>query len=299
MHKSKGLRRLTALVLVLCALMCSTVAPVNAKSTDLNPSTPAVSDNLASRVRLYPYYSSVSIGCMENGTKLDVLDVSGEFYKISCYEMTGYIAKSQVRLLEDGTYIIRCIPNSSETKKLDVRNAEEAFSLRGQVRSFSSTLIGKPYVPGGLGAYGFDCCGLTNYVFTNLGFEMHFGVANQLDDGVIISKNDLQCGDLVFFSNTTGWGHFASHVGIYIGNGQMIHSGNGGVAIVDFNHAYYQYHFLCARRVILSAVTNENVIPAMGLLNNFNSSYWRENSQTQESGNSLWLNTCIDAEKRV
>lgn len=285
MHKSKRFQRLTALVLVLCALLCSTVTPVDAKTADLNTETPAESANLASRVRLYPYYSSVVIGCMENGTQLQVLDISGDFYKISCYEMTGYIAKSQVRILEDGTYIVRCIPDSSETKVLDLRNAEEAFALRGQVRSFSSQFVGMPYVSGGLGIYGFDCCGLTNHVFTSLGFEMHFGVANQLEDGVIISKDDLQCGDLVFFSNTTGWGHFASHVGIYIGNGQMIHSGDGGVAIVDFNHAYYQYHFLCARRVILSEVSSGNVIPSVGILNNFNSSYWRENSQTQESGN--------------
>lgn len=272
-------------MLTLCALLGSTINAVNAEAVDQTTEAQAKSVYLASHVRLYPYFQSLSIGCMENGTQVNVLGTYGDFYLIDCYEMNGYIAQSQVQLQEDGTYIVHCTPGSSETKVLDIRSAGEAYSLRGQVRSVSSTQVGKPYVVGGRGEWGFDCCGFTYYVFTRLGIDMHVGVANQLQDGVIIGKDDLQCGDLVFFSNTTGWGHFASHVGIYIGNGQMIHSGDGGVAIVDFNHAYYQDHFLCARRVILAEVNSQNVIPAVGFTQNFNSSYWRENSQTQESGN--------------
>lgn len=285
MHKGKFLRRAMALLLVLCALCGGNALPAGAAPEDNFQAPSPAPKHLASHVRLSPYDQSLSIGCMEDGTVLQVLGNSGSYYRISCYEMTGYIAKSQVLVQDDGTYIISCDPESPETKILDIRATEEAFSLRGQVRSFSSQYVGMPYVVGGLGVYGFDCCGLTHHVFDALGFEMHYGVAGQLQDGVIISKDDLQCGDLIFFSNTTGWGHFASHVGIYIGNGQMIHSGNGGVSIVDFNHPYFQYHFLCARRVILSQVESQPSIPAAGIIQNFNSTYWRENSQTRESGN--------------
>ena len=76
--------------------------------------------------------------------------------------------------------------------------------------------------------------------------------------------------------------------GIYIGNDQIIHSGDGGVAVSDLNHAYYQYHFMCARRIILSELPVETLIPAVGINQNINSSYWRESSQTDSGlGNSF------------
>ena len=156
---------------------------------------------------------------------------------------------------------------------------------RAQMAEKALNYNGYPYVWGGASAGGFDCSGFTQYVFANLGIALNRTVATQLENGVIISKEDLQCGDLVFFQNTTGWGHFASHIGIYIGNGQMIHSGNSGVAVVNLEDAYYTYHFMCARRVILSDLPQEELAPAFGISGNINSSYWRESSQTETSGN--------------
>lgn len=288
MSYSKRIVRLTAWLLALC--LC--IMPIHARNFD--ESTKGVetiqaatetSNRLASLVRRSPYYTSVAIGCLEDGTKLTVTGTTQAFYRISCYEMTGYIAKSQVAQGADGQYYVNCAEDSSESKLLPAYTAQDALSVKGLVRSVSMQYTGVPYVSGGTTPRGFDCSGFAQYVFANLGIELNRPVAGQLENGVIIAKEDLQCGDLVFFQNTTGWGHFASHVGIYIGNGQMIHSGNNGVAVVNFEDAYYTYHFMCARRVILSDLPQEELTPAFGISGNMNSSYWRESSQTETSGN--------------
>ena len=62
-----------------------------------------------------------------------------------------------------------------------------------------------------------------------------------------------------------------------------------GVTVDDLNSPYYTEHFLCARRVILSDVTSISTIPSINTTQNINSSYWRENSQTEPSGNSSFL----------
>lgn len=292
MSYSKRIVRLTAWLLALC--LC--IMPVHARNTD--EPTKAVeavetvtetSNRLASLVRRSPYYTSVAIGCLEDGTKLTVTGSTQAFYRISCYEMTGYIAKSQVAQGADGEYYVNCAEDSSESKFLSAYTARDALSVKSLVRSVSMQYTGVPYVSGGTTPRGFDCSGFTQYVFAKLGIELNRPVASQLENGVIIAKEDLQCGDLVFFQNTTGWGHFASHVGIYIGNGQMIHAGNNGVAVVNFEDAYYTNHFMCARRVILTDLPQEEFTPAFGISGNINSSYWRESSQTETSGNFFML----------
>lgn len=292
MSHSKRIVRLTAWLLALC--LC--IMPVHAWNTD--EPTKAVeavetvtetSNGLASLVRRSPYYTSVAIGCLEDGTKLTVTGSTQAFYRISCYEMTGYIAKSQVAQGADGEYYVNCAGDSSESKFLSAYTARDALSVKSLVRSVSMQYTGVPYVSGGTTPRGFDCSGFTQYVFAKLSIELNRPVASQLENGVIIAKEDLQCGDLVFFQNTTGWGHFASHVGIYIGNGQMIHAGNNGVAVVNFEDAYYTNHFMCARRVILTDLPQEEFTPAFGISGNINSSYWRESSQTETSGNFFML----------
>lgn len=285
MSHSKRLLRLSAWLLALC--LC--VMPIHAQNSDAPEAaveTPSEgAGRLVSLVRRSPYYSAVAIGCLENGTQLTVTGTTQAFYRIDCYEMTGYISKNQVVQDANGEYYVNCDANSSESKYLPTYSAQEALSIKGSVRTTSMKYTGVPYVLGGTTPRGFDCSGLTQYVFAKLGISLNRTVATQLENGVVISKEDLQCGDLVFFQNTTGWGHFASHVGIYIGNGQMIHSGNSGVAVVNLNDAYYVNHFMCARRVILSDLPQEEILPTFGISGNINSSYWRESSQAETSEN--------------
>ena len=283
----KRFGRLIACVLVLCAAFSMLPRPVHALPGDL-PVSGTTAGTTASFVHYSASYGATIIGCLENGTKLTVIGETRDFYRIDCYDMTGYIAKTQVEITEDGKYIVSCVSGSEETTILSRFSTQEGLQTKSEIRSFSQEYIGVPYVSGGTTPWGFDCSGFTQYVFNNLGFNIHRTVASQLQDGVIISKEDLVCGDLIFFQNTTGWGHFASHVGIYIGNGQMIHAGSRGIAVVSLEEAYYTYHYMCARRVVLTDVSSETVAPVVGANQNVNSSYWRESSQTEDSlGNSF------------
>ncbi|MBP3479903.1 MAG: C40 family peptidase [Oscillospiraceae bacterium] len=300
MLKLKRLGRLTAFVLLICTAVTALTQPAAALPLTFSPlsstigtTAPAIviedtaiesNGRTVSIVHRTASASGTVIGCLENGTIITILGTSGSFYKIDCYDMKGYIAMNQVSQNEAGEYYVNCIPESAETKKLPTHTTGSALSLRSAIRTTSKKYIGVRYVHGGSSPRGFDCSGFTQYVFKQHGYTLSRTVVAQLDAGVIISKDDLQCGDLVFFENTTGSGRFASHIGIYIGNGQLIHAGSKGITVVSLEAAYFEYHYLCSRRVILSDLTAKTVTPSVGITQNINSSYWRENAQTETEG---------------
>ncbi|WP_297637787.1 C40 family peptidase [uncultured Clostridium sp.] len=81
--------------------------------------------------------------------------------------------------------------------------------------------LGKPYVWGATGPDSFDCSGFTSYVYRKAaGREIGRTTYNQVGAGRAVSRSQLQPGDLVFTS--------AGHVGIYVGNGNMIHAPSSG-----------------------------------------------------------------------
>ncbi|MGY2064233.1 C40 family peptidase [Blastococcus sp. SYSU DS0619] len=95
---------------------------------------------------------------------------------------------------------------------------------------------GKPYVWAASGPGAFDCSGLTSYAYRAAGISLPRASRNQAAVGQAISRDQLQPGDLVFFYSPI------SHVGIYIGNGQMVHAPTSGdvvkVASIDSMGGY-------------------------------------------------------------
>lgn len=109
--------------------------------------------------------------------------------------------------------------------------------------------IGVNYVYGGTTPSGFDCSGFVKYVFGNCGVTLNRVSRDQYaKDGYSVSKSELEPGDLVFF----GTGGTVSHVGIYTGGGQMIHSPSTGktVCYTSINSDYYLSHYIGAKRVL-------------------------------------------------
>ena len=102
---------------------------------------------------------------------------------------------------------------------------------------------GKPYVWGGTGPGGYDCSGLTFTAYQAAGVAIPRTSRAQSTAGVPVDKANLQPGDLIFFYNPVG------HVGMYIGNGQMVHSSTYGkpVAVVPVDS---MYGYNTARRVV-------------------------------------------------
>ncbi|WP_053482388.1 NlpC/P60 family protein [Lysinibacillus sp. FJAT-14745] len=87
---------------------------------------------------------------------------------------------------------------------------------------------------------GFDCSGYVTYVFNNAGIS----TARKSAAGFYNTAKKIsspQVGDLVFFSNTYIEG--ISHVGIYLGNNQMISASDGGVSVANINSTYWKKHF--------------------------------------------------------
>jgi cell wall-associated NlpC family hydrolase len=82
--------------------------------------------------------------------------------------------------------------------------------------------VGKPYVWGAAGPGSFDCSGLTQYAYKAAGVSLPHSSSMQSGMGTPVSRAALQPGDLVFFYSPV------SHVGMYIGNGQMVHASTAG-----------------------------------------------------------------------
>ncbi|SDC76836.1 Cell wall-associated hydrolase, NlpC family [Geodermatophilus telluris] len=90
---------------------------------------------------------------------------------------------------------------------------------------------GDMYVYGATGPDTFDCSGLTSFAYKAAGISIPRTSSAQSTFGTPVAKADLQPGDLVFFYSPV------SHVGMYIGNGQMVHASTAGkpVAVVDLD----------------------------------------------------------------
>ena len=95
--------------------------------------------------------------------------------------------------------------------------------------------LGKPYVWGAAGPNSFDCSGLTQYVWAKAGVYLDHYTGSQWNEGRHVSQSELQPGDLVFF------GSDLHHVGIYVGNGNMIEAPHSGanVRVSPYNRSDY------------------------------------------------------------
>ena len=108
--------------------------------------------------------------------------------------------------------------------------------------------MGVPYVFGGTTPYGFDCSGYVQYVFAQAGISLPRTADVQYEVGTPISTAELIPGDLVFFQTYT---YGASHVGIYVGDGNFIHASSSyGVTISSLSSAYYSSHYIGSRRIV-------------------------------------------------
>lgn len=117
------------------------------------------------------------------------------------------------------------------------------------IANFAMSFVGYSYVWGGMSpSTGFDCSGLMYYVLTQYGYSMNRVANDQMTQGTAVSRDNLQVGDLVFF----GYGSYANHVGMYIGNGNFVHAStpSTGVRVNSLNETYYNTRYIGARRII-------------------------------------------------
>ncbi len=176
-------------------------------------------------VRSGPGSSHEKVASLSSGAQVEILEKLDGWYRIE----NGYVSSEYIILL-DGSM----------------------SALQAEIVAYARTFLGCAYVYGGNGPKSFDCSGLTKYVYKHFGYNINRTATQQLKNGVTVSKENLQPGDLVFFNSTNNDINKATHVGIYIGNGQFLHASNKkvGVTITSLSDAYRVRTYTTARRII-------------------------------------------------
>ena len=209
---------------------------------------------------------SDSIDQLKKGAQVTVVSENNGWSKVKENGKEGYILSS---LLTDKKPEVPTSRNSEEARKqnntateskktetkvakTETPKAETPVSTGSATGSAivakAKTYIGCKYVYGGTSPSGFDCSGFAQYIYKQFGISLNRTAAAQYSNGTSVSRGNLQPGDLVMF----GSGSSINHVGIYAGNGQIVHAANKqrGVTMDTINSGYYNTHYIGARRIV-------------------------------------------------
>ena len=208
------------------------------------------------------------VATLTGGARIEVSAFRQGWFAVKSGDIAGFVSGDSLDLTlekEAPKPVVKTPPK--EEKKTEGTAKEEADSKTedssstvvngsgSDIAAYAMQFVGVPYVYGGASPSGFDCSGFTRYVFAQFGVKLSHGATPQLNSGAEVSRDNLQPGDLVFFQGTYATSSAASHCGIYIGDGQFIHSassGNRGITISNLSDSYYSRHYLTARRVAVS-----------------------------------------------
>ena len=215
----------------------STGSSSSDESTSNSTSTMYTTDRLNLRKGAGTSYSVITT--LDKGIAVTVHSSSNGWSKVSVNGMTGYVSSSYLSSTKPSTG--SSSTDSSTSSKVD------------KVLNFASQQLGKPYVWGAQGPNSFDCSGLTYYVYKNAaGITLPRTSVEQSKYGTTVSKSNLKAGDLIFFDTSGPNDGGVSHVGIYVGNGQMIHASSSQKKIVKVSveTSYWNNAFVRAKRVL-------------------------------------------------
>jgi len=137
-----------------------------------------------------------------------------------------------------------------EYKAFMVDDGVPTPEIQNEIVELAIGFLGIKYRFGGETDLGIDCSAFVQKVYALAGIRLPRTARQQAKYGLLISREDLQPGDLLFFQT---YARFPSHVGIYIGEGKMIHASSKGgrVEIVSIDKPYYIKRFLFAKRIFL------------------------------------------------
>ena len=182
-------------------------------------------------VRSGPSTETEKLGKLSFGEIVEIQSDTEDWYEISFESNAAYICAEYVSII-DCTLI----------------DSQDAGTI---IVDYAKLYLGTPYAYGGNTPSGFDCSGYVQYVMSNFGITMPRSSTEQYSIGVKVDKSQLMPGDLVFFDYSPNSNQL-SHVGIYVGDGNFIHSPVPGqaVKISPLNTGYFSYYYYGATRVL-------------------------------------------------
>jgi peptidoglycan DL-endopeptidase CwlO len=124
----------------------------------------------------------------------------------------------------------RTAPKPDPTRRPATSSSKGAKAL-----AYAKAQLGEPYVRNAAGPSSWDCSGLTMMAWGSVGISLPHSSRQQFGRGRPVAKSDLQSGDLVFFYSDL------SHVGVYAGNGQVIHAPRPGKSVEYIKMSYMPY----------------------------------------------------------
>jgi len=177
------------------------------------------------------------------GSKLPIISYTNGWYKVNVGSTTGYISGDYATIIDE-THSSNPVVKETPIIQSDYTGED--------IVAKTEEYLGVPYLWGGFTPMGFDCSGLVQYVYKQLGISLERTTYYQVHQGVIVDRNDLKPGDLIFFTTNDDDPNDISHVGIYKGNDLFIQSPKPGdyVRVSNLNSAYYSNRYYVAKRII-------------------------------------------------
>ena len=213
-------------------------------------------------VREEPDISSSRIGYIDNGERVKLIEWGDEWSKVDyAAEHTGYVSSEYVTIAEEFIYAKSIEEEQAELAAMQELQARTQTSeaaapermvvsvpppqtnyatvseLRSAVVDYAMQYLGNRYVHGGQSlATGTDCSGFTCYVYKEFGYSLSRTPQGQYTSaGRGIDMSQIQPGDIICYSSN---GSTCTHVGLYIGNGQIIHAANSRKGVIISNYDY-------------------------------------------------------------
>jgi LysM repeat protein len=135
--------------------------------------------------------------------------------------------------------------DSSEDEVLEM-----AYTTSSELEQVAFNYLSTPYRFGGNSRKGIDCSAFVQQVFREVEVDLPRSAREQFRVGSKIDREQMQKGDLIFFRT---YAKYPSHVGIYLGDGKMIHASSRSrrVVVTSIDHPYYRKRFIGAKRITL------------------------------------------------
>ena len=168
------------------------------------------------------------------GAKAEVLEDLGDWLKVSYNGVTGYVFSKYVSE-ECGL---------SEAVSIEKFNRSTASAVREEIVAYAKQFVGNPYVYGGNSlTKGTDCSGFVKLIMAHFDITMPRTASTQYASGKKISVDELLPGDLIVYGNKN-----IEHIGLYIGDGMIIHASTAKTGI-KYSKYNYRTIYGCVRYV--------------------------------------------------